>query len=244
MSGQQAAADAVRHIVAMGGGGFSSGDAESHRLDDYVLDLTGEGSPRVCFVATASGDADSYIVRFYEAFPADRCRPSHLSLFRRTVIDLRRFILDQDVVYVGGGNTANLLAVWRAHGLDVILREAWTRGVVLCGLSAGALCWFEGGTTDSFGPELAPLKDGLGLLAGSFCPHYDVEPQRRPSYHRYVADGTLPPGIAADNGVGVHFVGNQLSEIVASHAARSAYLVEQRDGTVTETSLLPVHLLA
>jgi dipeptidase E len=209
MSGQQAAADAVRHIVAMGGGGFSSGDAESHRLDDYVLDLTGEGSPRVCFVATASGDADSYIVRFYEAFPADRCRPSHLSLFRRTVIDLRRFILDQDVVYVGGGNTANLLAVWRAHGLDVILREAWTRGVVLCGLSAGALCWFEGGTTDSFGPELAPLKDGLGLLAGS-----------------------------------VHFVGNQLSEIVASHAARSAYLVEQRDGTVTETSLLPVHLLA
>jgi len=182
---------ATRHIVAMGGGGFSFG-SEWRGLDDYAVELTGASRPKVCFLPTASGDADSYVVRFYDAFPASRHRASHLALFTRTVTDLRGVLLDQDLIYVGGGNTANMLSVWRLHGVDALLREAWEAGIVLCGLSAGSLCWFEGGTTDSFGPELAALNDGLGLLSGSHSPHYDGEAQRRPTYHRLVADGVLP----------------------------------------------------
>src|SRR5919201_2079274 len=137
-----------RHIVAMGGGGFSMDDAV---LDDYVLGLAAAERPAVCFLPTASGDADSYVVRFYAAFPPERARASHLPLFARDDRDPRAYLLAQDVVYVGGGNTVNMLAVWRAHGVDAALREAWEAGVVLTGLSAGSLCWFEGGVTDSYG---------------------------------------------------------------------------------------------
>jgi peptidase E len=232
-----------RHILAMGGGGFSFGlDDDWRRLDHYAVDLTGAAKPRVCFLPTASGDAAHYLVRFYDAFPARRYTPSHLALFTRTVTDLRAFLLDQDLVYVGGGNTANLLAIWRLHGVDQVLRDAWEQGIVLCGLSAGSLCWFEGGTTDSFGPELAPLDDGLGFLAGSHSPHYDGEPQRRPAYHRFVAEGRLPPGVAADNGVGLHYLGTELAEVVASHPDKYAYRVELVDGSAKETPL-PARLL-
>jgi dipeptidase E len=227
-------------IVALGGGGFST-EPDNARLDDYVLGLASRPRPRVCFVPTASGDADSYVVRFYRAFPVGRCEPTHLGLFSRTVRDLRAFVLGQDVVYVGGGNTASLLAVWRVHGLDRVLREAWERGVVLCGVSAGALCWFEGGVTDSFGPDLTPLPDGLGLLPGSHCPHYDSEPRRRPAYHQLIAAG-LPGGLAADDGVGLHFVGPDLAHVVSSRPAARAYRVESRDGRVEETPLPTRHL--
>ena len=145
----------------------------------------------MCFLATAGGDPDSYVIRFYRAFGLLPCRPSDLSLFVREVADLEAFIAQQDVIYVGGGSTVNLLAVWRAHGLDAILRRAWERGTVLCGISAGMNCWFESSVTDSFGPGLAPLHDGLGLLAGSACPHYDGEPERRPAYRSLIAAGEL-----------------------------------------------------
>lgn len=226
----------TRQIVAMGGGGFSFGH-DWRGLDDFAVGLTGASQPKVCFLPTASGDADSYIVRFYDTFPASGYRASHLALFTRTVSDLRSFLLDQDLIYVGGGNTANLLAVWRAHGVDVILREAWDAGVVLCGLSAGSLCWFEGGTTDSFGPELAALNDGLGLIPGSHSPHYDGETHRRPTYHRLVAAGALPSGLAADDGVGLHFVGTELSEVVTTRAGRRAYRVDCHNGAARETPL-------
>jgi len=227
---------AERHIVAMGGGGFSFGP-EWRGLDDYAVELTGASRPRVCFVPTASGDADSYIVRFYDAFPASRYQPSHLALFTRDVTDVREFLLDQDLIYVGGGNTANMLAVWRLHQVDVALRAAWEARVVLCGLSAGSLCWFEGGTTDSFGPELATINDGLGLLSGSHSPHYDGEAQRRPTYHRLVAEGALPGGLAADDGVGLHFVGTELGEVVTTHQGRRAYRVERVGDAAKETPL-------
>ncbi|MGH8900892.1 MAG: Type 1 glutamine amidotransferase-like domain-containing protein [Egibacteraceae bacterium] len=225
-----------RQIVAMGGGGFSFGP-DWACLDDYILGLTGKPHPRVCFVPTASGDSNEYIVRFYEAFPPTRAAASHLALFGRKVADLRAFLLDHDVIYVGGGNTANMLAVWRLHGVDRILREAWQAGVVLCGLSAGSLCWFEGGTTDSFGPDLVALDDGLGLLLGSHCPHYDGEPQRRPAYHRFVRDGRLPAGVAADNGVGLRFLGTELAEVVTSHEGHGAYRVHREGAEVRETPL-------
>jgi peptidase E len=224
-------------IVAMGGGGFSE-EPENPLLDGFVLGLARRESPRVCFLPTASGDADGYVARFYRAFIDHDCYPSDLSLFDRQVGDLRRYVLEQDVIYVGGGNTASLLAVWRAHGLDVILREALDEGAVLCGVSAGMNCWFEASVTDSFGPALSPLHDGLGLVEGSACPHYDGEAQRRPVYHRLVAAG-FPAGYAADNGVALHFAGaRDLVEAVTSREGARGYRVERRaDGAAVEHAL-------
>ena len=148
------------------------------------------------------------------------------TLFVREVEDIRSFLLDQHLIYVGGGNTANMLAIWRLHGVDVVLREAWSRGIVLAGVSAGANCWFEACSTDSFGPHLAPLNDGLGFLAGSFCPHYDGELLRKPTYERWVAEGVLPAGYAADDGVGLVFRGIELTEAVSEVAGGRAFRVE------------------
>jgi dipeptidase E len=224
----------------MGGGGFSS-EPDNPLLDDFVLGLTGATRPRVCFLPTATGNVATYLVNFYAAF-SRRAEASHLDLFARTGGDLERQVHDQDVVYVGGGNTANLLAIWRVHGLDVILRDAWQAGVVMAGISAGGMCWFEAGLTDSFGPDLAPLDDGLRLLAGSFCPHYDGEPARRPSYRRLIGDGRLPDGWAADDGAAVHFVGTDLAEVVSSRPDARAYRLERTADGATETALATRYL--
>jgi dipeptidase E len=229
------------HIVAMGGGGFSGDDPQTGRLiDDFALGLTGQDTPRVCFIPTAGGDTESYIELFHNAFGGGRARPSHLALFQREVADLESFLLGQHAICVGGGNTANMLAVWRVHGVDRILAEAWRRDIVLFGLSAGGLCWFEGGSTDSFGP-LAPLRDGLGFLPGSFCPHYDGEPERRPTYHRFVAEG-LPAGYAADDQAALHFRGRELVEAVAAHPGAGAYRVSL-SGSRVEEQRLPIRPL-
>jgi dipeptidase E len=224
-------------IVGMGGGGFSE-EPDNPLLDRFVLSLARRERPRVCFVATASGDSEGYVARFYRAFADHDCRPADLGLFDRLVGDLRRFVLEQDVLYVGGGNTASLLAVWRTHGLDSILREALDAGAVLCGVSAGMNCWFEASTTDSFGPELAALHDGLGFVAASACPHYDNEAQRRPLYHRLVADG-FPAGYAADEGAALHFdSAGALVEAVASRQSARGYRVERGpDGWAVEQPL-------
>ena len=225
----------MKHIIALGGGGFSM-EPENPLLDDFILSLTGKPKPKVCFVPTASGDAPGYVVRFYQAFPAKRAEASWLGLFPRTEPDLRELVLSQDVIYVGGGSTANLLAVWRAHGLDTILREAWDAGVILCGVSAGALCWFESGSTDSFGSGLSPLRECLSFLPGSFCPHYDGEALRRSTYHRFITDG-LPDGYAADDSAALHFAGTELVEAVSSRPTAQAYRVERQGNSVTETPL-------
>lgn len=222
----------TRHIVAMGGGGFSM-EPKNPLLDDFILGLTGKRRPKACFLATASGDADGYIQRFYAAMPRRRCEASHLALFRRTVADLAAFLLRQDVIYVGGGNTANMLAIWRVHGVDRALRKAWRQGVVLAGISAGANCWFEASSTDSFGP-LAPMRDGLGILPGSVCPHYDGEKNRRPTLHRFVASGRLPDGFAMDDGATLHFVGRKLVEAVSSRPQAKAYRVSRRGRRAVE----------
>ncbi len=228
---------AGRRIVALGGGGFSM-EPDNPLLDDYILGLCGRDQPRVCFLPTASGDDAGYATRFYTAFGRRGCRVAHLPLFQRQDADPCAFLLDQDVVYVGGGNTANMLAIWRVHGVDQALRAAWEAGVVLCGLSAGSLCWFESGVTDSFGLPLAPLHGALGFLPGSHCPHYDGEPGRRPTYQRCVAAGLLPPGVAADDGCALHYQDTQLTAVVASRPTAQAYRVEQGpDGSATETPL-------
>ena len=229
----------------MGGGGFSM-EPGNPLLDDHVLDLArrarGRERPRVCFLATASGDAPGYVADFYAAF-ARRAEATHLALFVRTVDDIEGFLLDQDVVYVGGGNTENMLAIWRVHGVDRILRRAWEAGVVMTGLSAGSLCWFETGTTDSFGKGLATLSGGLGLIPGSHAPHYDGEPTRRPHYQRLVAEGVIPAGYAADDGAALVFEGSALLEVVASRPDARAYRVERSPAGVAVETVLPTRYL-
>ena len=223
-----------RQIIALGGGGFSM-EPDNPRLDRFVLSRARVSRPRVCFVATASGDSPDYIARFHAAFAAHDCAATELRLFERTVGDLESFVLGQDVIYVGGGSTANLLAVWRVHGLDAILRRAWEQGVVLCGISAGMNCWFEQSVTDSFDVgRLQALDDGLGLVSGSCCPHYDGEAQRRPVYRELVGGGVLADGWAADDGAAIVFAGDAEPEVVSSRPAASAYRVRRSGDGVTE----------
>lgn len=193
-------------VLAIGGG--------PQPFEPLLLELAGGTRPRVCFVPTAKAHEPELVQQFYDAFRPRDCVPSHLELFG--VPDRpAELVAAQDVVYVSGGNTANLLALWRVHGVDRALRSVWERGGVLAGWSAGANCWFENSVTDSFGAELRPLHDGLGLLPGSFCPHYDGEPERRPAYTRLVGDGTLPPGYAADDDVGLLFRGAELVDVIS-----------------------------
>ena len=225
----------------MGGGGFSM-EPDNPALDLYVLAQTRKRIPAVCFLATASGDADGYIEKFYAAFKAHRCRPTHVPLFRRTP-DLKQVLLTQDVIYVGGGNTKSMLAVWREWDLPRLLRRAWSRGIVLAGISAGAICWFRTGVTDSAAVGLTGLPC-LGLLSGACCPHFDGEPERRPGLHRLVAAGKVPKALALDDGAAAHFVGRTVTRIVSSRAHAKGYEVRHSRGYAIETALPTIRLLA
>jgi dipeptidase E len=223
-------------IVAMGGGGFSM-EPENLLLDRFVLSIARVPEPKVCFVGTATGDAQTYVDKFYAAFRTLPCTPTDLSLFKPPTTDLRSFVMEQDVIYVGGGNTRNLLVLWREWGLDSILREAWLSGIVMAGISAGSICWFQQGLSDSVIPgDLAPLEC-LGFLPGSNCPHYDGEPGRRLAYHHFVREGKLQAGYAADDGAALHFIGEKLARVVSSREAAKAYSV-RRVGTEVEEDAL------
>ena len=222
-------------ILACGGGGPAQ--AGPNPLVDHFLALTGTDAPRVCLIATASAERDAYVAAFYRAMLARGARPSDLPLFDRADEDPRDLLLNQDAIWVSGGNTANALAIWRTHGVDAALREAWDAGIILAGSSAGMICWFEASITDSFGPSLAPLHDGLGFLAGSACPHYDGEERRRPVYRDAVAAG-LPPGYAADDLVGLHFKGTDLHEVVTAREGSRAYRVEADGEQALEARVL------
>lgn len=215
-------------VLAIGGTSLGG------RFDDLILELA--GGPRVCFVPTASARADQKLLSFYESYTG-RAYPSHVLFNPWPRPDLREHVLAQDAIYVGGGSTANMLAVWRVHGFDSILREAWERGVLLCGWSAGMICWFEAGVTDSFGPGLSGMRDLLGFLPGSACPHYDSEDRRRPVYTELVADG-FPPGYAADDDAALHFVGTELREVVAVRPGACAYRIEPDGETPLEARVL------
>lgn len=212
---------------------------------DYAIDLAGASArPRLCFIGTASGDNPFYTNSVYGAFAGSDVRVTHLTLFAMPNIDdIRGHLLSQDVVWVGGGSVAGLLALWDLHGLGPLLRECWQAGVVLGGVSAGSICWHIGGTTDSFGPELRPVTNGLALLPYSNGVHYDSEPQRRPLFQRLIADGSLPAGYATDDGVGLHYRGTELVEAVADRPDARAYHVEKGpDGTAVETVIEPRRL--
>lgn len=230
----------MRQIIALGGGGFSM-EPDNLALDEYVIRQSGKAQPKVAFLAQASGESQDYTLRFYQAFSRLGCRANHLTLFACPPQDARALLLAQDVIYVGGGNTKSLLALWQAWELPAILREAYDRGIVLAGISAGANCWFEQGVTDSASPTLDVLPC-LGFLPGSFCPHYDGEAERRPTFHRLLVEGRIVPGFAADDGAAFHFIDGALHQVLTSRAAAHGYHLAQKEGRVVESVLPAVHL--
>ncbi|MGE8205648.1 Type 1 glutamine amidotransferase-like domain-containing protein [Heyndrickxia sp. NPDC080065] len=225
----------MRQIIALGGGGFSM-EPDNELLDLYILKQSNQLNPSICFIPTASGDSDNYISRFYQFFKKQNCNPSHLSLFKPPSRDIESFILEKDIIYVGGGNTKNLLALWKEWGLDYILKKAWEQGTILAGISAGSICWFEEGVTDSFGDGLEPIKC-LGFLKGSNCPHYDGEQDRKPAYHKLILSGAIQSGIAVDDGAAIHYIDQKINKIISSRTSAKAYKVISMNKNIIEEEM-------
>jgi peptidase E len=235
------AADAPTILATSGG--LKAGrrvNYEFNALTDYAIDLSGIAgrAPRVCFLASAQGDNSAAIRNLYDAAQIRGLAATHLALFPMpNVDDIEALLLAQDVIWVAGGSVAGLLAMWRLHGVDAAMRTAWEAGVVLTGVSAGSICWHAGGTTDSFGPDLRSVTNGLGFVPYSNGVHYDSEAQRRPLFQRLIADGTLPAGYATDDGVGLLYRGTEFVEAVAERDDAAAYFVEAQGGTAVECRL-------
>ncbi len=228
-----------QHIVAMGGGGFSM-EPDNPLLDQYVLDLTGKARPKVCFMGQASAESYQYQVNFFRAFTKLGAEPSSFSLFLPVSHQWQDELLSQDVIYVGGGNTKSMLALWKDWGVDVVLKQALENGTVLAGISAGAICWFEHCVSDSLLPLV--VIPGLGFLKGSACPHYDGEADRRPAVHKMLEDGELPTGIALDDSAAAHFVDGEMHQVVSSVPDAKGYHVSLKDGKAHEMPIDTVYL--
>ena len=242
MNGQIPVAPEQRRIVAIGGCTLDTPSPDTS-LFHYLVDLTGKPHPEVCYVPTANGEKEANMRAAERAFGALGCTIRHLTFFNPPVADLRSYLLACDLIYVGGGNTRSMLALWREWGVDAILREAWERGVVLAGSSAGAICWFEQGITDSIPGQLTPLTC-LGFLRGSDCPHFDSEIERRPTFHRLLTEQAISPGYAADDHAALVFAGERLARIVASvPTARAYHLTRDESGAAIETPLAAELLL-
>jgi|TARA_B110000196_G_scaffold319008_1_gene335775 dipeptidase E len=229
-----------QQIIAVGGGGFSTESEPG--IDEYILRQAAVDQPKIGFIGTASGDAARYILRFYTRFSALDCDPSHLDLFRRTP-SISDWVNDQDVIFVGGGNTKSMLAIWETWDMQDHLRSALGKGVVLAGISAGAICWFDSGVTDSIAGDLTAMKC-LGFLKGSCCPHYSLEADRKPSYRRMVKDGAIESGYAIDDGACIHFVDGIAHRVVSGTDAATAYAVSSKDGELIEKAISDVEVLS
>lgn len=227
----------MKQIIAMGGGGFSM-EPENPLLDQYILSQSIK-NPKICFIPTASGDSEGYIQRFYNFFQDHECQPEHLSLFKGKTKHIRDLILNQNIIYVGGGNTRNLMILWNEWELDKFLHEAYNNQIVLCGISAGSICWFEQGLTDSVPGELNPINC-LGFLKGSNCPHFDGEEMRKPEFNRFIKNGQLKSGWGVDDGAAIHFIDGKIHKIVSSRPTAKAYYIEPDKETVLETEYLGV----
>lgn len=229
-------------ILALGGGGFN-GSVEDSPLDEYALTLASRAPPRVCLLPTASGDPETQIDRFYRAYEPLGCELSHVSLFRlgSHPLDLREHLLSRDVIYVGGGSMLNLLALWRVHGVDSLLAEAWQKGVALVGVSAGSMCWFEAGITRTRGAPRPAI--GLGLLPWTMSVHDASDPKRRAEYRTRIAEG-MPGGFAVEDGVGLLFAGDELVEAVSARPGARAYRVALEGSQVVERPIEPRLLTA
>ncbi|MDJ0635534.1 MAG: peptidase E [Xenococcaceae cyanobacterium MO_188.B29] len=228
-----------KQIIAMGGGGWGM-EPDNPLLDRYIYGLSDKKEPKICFLPTASGDSEQYIARFYQHFVPKPTQLSHLSLFEPPTADLETLILSQDIIYVGGGNTKNLIALWKEWQLDNILREAWHKGIILCGVSAGSICWFDRGVSDSIPGTRISLKC-LGFLPYSNCPHYNWDAYKT-GYHTLLSEGLIDSGYAADDGAALHFIADRLTNIVSSHPEAKAYHLEKKNGEIVETVLDPKYL--
>lgn len=216
----------MKQIISIGGGGFT-GEKPSLKIERYLLAQTQKSHPKICFLAQASAEDPYYTNKFFETFLSLDAKPSQVSLFGRVENKWKDHILDQDLIYVGGGNTKSMLALWREWGMDKILKQAYEQGIVLSGLSAGAICWFEQAITDSVWP-LGSLT-GLGFLKGSCCPHYDSEKERKPAFNRMVQSGDVMPGIALEDGVAAHYINGKLEHIIRDTDNKNAYFVSKQE---------------
>ena len=220
-----------KQIIAIGGGGFGRTPGEG-LIEKYILDQSEKDVPNICFIPTATGDNEAYKVNYYSTFSKLDCSPSHLDFFKRTP-DLKELILKQDVIFVGGGNTKSMLAVWKDWGLDLLLKEAYEKGVIMSGVSAGAICWFDQGVTDSWAEDLK-LMDCLGFIEGACCPHYDEEPQRKPSLNKFITEKVLKSCYAVDGGCALHIEDEKEFKSVVFSENKNSFLVEMKDNKVAE----------
>lgn len=228
-----------QQIIVIGGGGFDKWGTycpDNLPIERYILEQTGKARPKICFLPTASGDSLQYIVHFYQEFSKLNCQPTHLSILQPPTADLESYLLENDALYVGGGNTKNMLALWKEWGIDSCLRKAWKRGIVLSGISAGSICWFDEGLTDSIPGLLTQIKT-LDFLKGSNCPHYDTEPNRRPVYHKLMLEDKITAGIAIDDNVAVHYVDGKIINIVKTTPQANAYRVFKDGGKIWEEKI-------
>lgn len=225
----------MKQIIAVGAGYLAVG-RRGAQMEQYLLAATGKRKPRVCFVPTASADPPGYVSSVQAAFGLFDVKVDPLYLLKPNTSDVERFLSKYDLIFISGGNTRNMLALWRAWGVDKALRKAYNRGAVLAGGSAGAICWFEQGLTDSVPGKLLPM-DCLGWLPGSCCPHYDSEPKRRPTYRRLMAAGKVKAGIALQDYAAAHYVNGKLSKVVAFAPGAKAFAVRRARGKVVETEL-------
>ncbi len=220
-----------KQIIAIGGGGFGRTPGEG-LIEKYILDQSEKDVPNICFIPTATGDNEAYKVNYYSTFSKLDCSPSHLDFFKRTP-DLKELILKQDVIFVGGGNTKSMLAVWKDWGLDLLLKEAYEKGVIMSGVSAGAICWFDQGITDSWAEDLK-VMDCLGFIEGACCPHYDEEPQRKPSLNKFITEKVLKSCYAVDGGCALHVEDEKEFKSVVFSENKNSFLVEMKDNKVAE----------
>lgn len=221
----------MQQIIAIGGGGFA-GSSKNFKMEDYLLKQTGKNKPKICFLPQASNESRDYIAKFYEAFCYLGAIPSWISLFGRVESEWKHHLLEQDIIYVGGGNTKSMLALWREWEVDSVLYEAYKKGIVLCGVSAGAICWFEEGITDSVWP--LGVLNGLKFLKGSCCPHYDSELERRPAYQLKIKNEEVMPGIALEDYTAAHFAEGELKCVVAGVENKKAFKVTKNKEEIIE----------
>ncbi len=228
-----------KQIISIGGGGFGR-NISSCLIENYILNLSHSNLPRICFIPTATGDDDSYIVRFYSVFTRLNCIPSHIEFFKRT-IDIDNHISNQDIVFVGGGNTKSMLAVWSDWGMNNILKKAYNKGVIMSGVSAGAICWFKNGITDSWDNELKILSC-LDFIPGTCCPHYDEEPTRIPYVHRILRDKKIPNCISIEGGSALHFIDGKPYKNISFKKNKNSYNVVYENKKIIEQPYATIQL--
>ncbi len=220
-----------KHIIAIGGGGFGR-ENSSQLIEEYLLSISGKNYPKICFLPTATGDNDSYIVRFYSIFTRLKCIPIHIEFFKRT-IDIENHIMDQDIIFVGGGNTKSMLAIWNDWGMSQLLKDAYNKGVIMSGVSAGAICWFTSGITDSWDNELRILPC-LNFISGTCCPHYDEEPARIPYVKKMLLEEQLTNCISIEGGSAMHFIDGKPFKNVSFKNKKNTYEVFLDNNEIVE----------